>query len=280
MIQELSQALKLLLTQAGLGEVDIAFTRPVEDFKPDKPTIDLFLYDIRENLDLRSQEPTLERINGQVILRRPPLFVKCCYLVTVWSGKSSAEERVLEEHKLLSQVLQILAAHPTIPDDVLPNNLKGQEPPWEIATLLPDAQKHLSDFWSAIGIKLRPSFTVTASIHLPVWADITSPMVRTGIVKLGERTSPEEEKIKPETLQTLFHIRGQVVDATDQPKKEAEVTLTERNLSIKTDSNGQFNFNNLDSGSYTLQVRFDTTTQSFNITVPAPQDSNYDLKLT
>lgn len=280
MINELSEALKKLLTSAGLGEVDIAFTRPVEDFKPDKPTIDLFLYDISENLDLRSNEPTLERINDQVVVHRPPLFVKCCYLVTAWSEKTSVEERVLEEHKRLGQVLQILAAHPTIPDDVLPSNIKGQEPPWEIATLLPDAQKHLNEFWSAIGIKLRPSFTVTASIHIPVFADITKPMVKTGIVKLGERTSPEEEKIKPETLQTLFHIRGQVVDATNQPKKEAEVTLAERNLSAKTDSNGQFNFNNLDSGSYTLQVRFDTTTQNFNVTVPAPNGSNYDVKLT
>lgn len=280
MIHELSNALKKLLAQSEPGEVDIAFTRPVEDFKPDKPTINLFLYDIRENLDLRSNEPAIERINGQVILHRPPLFIKCCYLVTAWSEKSSAEERVLEEHKLISQALQILATHPTIPDNVLPNNLKGQTPPWEIVTLLPDAQKHLSEFWSAIGIKLRPSFTVTVSIHMPVFADITIPMVRAGIVKLGERTSPEEEKIKPEALQSFFHIRGQILDATNEPKNEAVVTLTERNLSTKTDSNGQFNFNALESGSYTLQVRFNTITQSFNVTVPAPNDSNYDVKLT
>lgn len=279
MINNLTPVLKKILTQSDLGEVDVIFTRPEEDFKPNKPTINLFLYDIRENLDLRSNEPTAERSNGQVILHRPPLFINCYYLVTAWSEKTSLEERILEEHKLLSQVLQILAKYPTIPDKFLPNTLKGRDPPWEIVTLLPDAQKHLSEFWGAIGLKLRPSFTVTAGIHLPVFEDISSPMVKTGIVKLGERTSPEEEKIKPETLQTFFHIRGQVVDATNQPKKEVLVILTEQNLSTKTDSNGHYNFNALEAGSYTLQVQLDSSPQNFNITVPAPSDSNYDVKL-
>lgn len=240
MIQELSEALRKLLTRSGLGEIEVLFNRPAEDFKPAKPTINLFLYDLRENLDLRHNEAEIERRNGQVITRRPPLFVACSYLVTAWVGKSQTEIEILQEQALLSKALQIFARHLTIPDEDLPESLKKSIPAWEMVTLLPDTQKNLSEFWSSIGNKLRPSFNATVTLPMPVFAEVTSSMVTTATVKFGKLTTTEEGKliIKPETLQEFFHIRGQVVGADDNPREEAIATLIEPNLTTKTDNNG------------------------------------------
>jgi len=282
MIHELSQALRSLLTRSGLGEIEVVFNRPAENFQPTKPTINLFLYDLRENLELRHNEPGIERRSGQVITRRPPLFVACSYLVTAWVGQSQTETEILQEQALLSQALQIFARHPTIPDDDLPEPFKRSIPPWEMVTLLPDTQKNLSEFWSSIGNKLRPSFNATVTMPMPVFAEVTSSMVTTATVKFGKLTTTEEGKpiIKPETLQEFFHIRGQVVGADDKPKKEAIATLLETSLTTQTDDNGQFRFTDLLAGSYTLRVQSGATSQNFNLTVPAPQNSTYNVKLT
>lgn len=280
MIQELSEALRRLLTQAGLGEIEVVFNRPSENFQPTKPTINLFLYDLRENLDRRHNEPDIERRNGQVIMRRPPLFVACSYLVTAWVGQSQTETEILQEQALLSQALQIFARHPTIPDDVLPAPFQASIPPWEMVILLPDTQKNLGEFWSSLGNKLRPSFNATVTLPMPVFAEVASPIVTTATVKFGERTTPEEKLIKPETRQEFFHIRGQVIGADDQPSKEAIATLIEPTLTTKTDDNGQFRFTNLPAGTYTLQVQSGAISQDFNLTVPALPNSNYNVKLT
>ena len=282
MIQELSKALQGLLKQPGLGEIEVVFNRPAENFQPTKPTINLFLYDIRENLELRHNEPDIERHNGQVITRRPPLFVACSYLVTAWVGQSQTETEILQEQTLLSQALQIFASNPTIPEKVLPESLKKSIPAWEVVTLLPDTQKNLSEFWSSIGNKLRPSFNVTVTLPMPVFAEVTSSMVKTATVKFGELTTTKEGKpiIKPETLQEFFHIRGQVVGIDDQPTREAIATLVETTLTTKTDDNGQFRFTDLPAGTYTLRVQSGATSKDFNLTVPALPNNNYNVKLT
>ena len=80
MIRDLSLTLQAILEDPALNTsfpeltaAQIVFDRPVETFNPTQTTIDLFLYDIRENMELRSNEPTMRRLNGQVELQRPPL---------------------------------------------------------------------------------------------------------------------------------------------------------------------------------------------------------------
>ena len=74
MIDDLSQTLRTILTRGGkdpLKSAQIVFDRPADPFAPQQTTVDLFLYDIREDVELRSNEPVFERINGQVITHRP-----------------------------------------------------------------------------------------------------------------------------------------------------------------------------------------------------------------
>src|SRR3954470_2810 len=120
MIRDLSLSLRALLTQgaAGLPELataQVSFDRPADGFNPAQPTVSLFLYDVRENVELRNREPNVSIVNGQVSRVAPPRRMSCSYLVTAWPGNVTGDELALREHRLLSQVLVLLMRNPTIP---------------------------------------------------------------------------------------------------------------------------------------------------------------------
>ncbi|MBW2690249.1 MAG: DUF4255 domain-containing protein, partial [Deltaproteobacteria bacterium] len=60
----IEELLKQDLPQELVSQVTISFATPDDSFPPTSvtlPAIDLFLYDVRENQDLRSNEWTVER---------------------------------------------------------------------------------------------------------------------------------------------------------------------------------------------------------------------------
>jgi hypothetical protein len=171
MIDDLSKALESLLSEAmksqAIDNAQIVFDQPVETFKPAQTTLNVFLYDIRENLELRSSEPRIEpRAAGRVAIHRPPFRIACSYLITAWAVGGT--EPPLQEHRLLSQALLVLKRYPTIPAKLLPDSLKGQEPPLPMMVAQADGLKAPHEFWTAIGNKLRPSITATVTIGLEV----------------------------------------------------------------------------------------------------------------
>lgn len=82
----LEELLKQELPQELVSQVTISFATPDDQFPPSSvslPAIDLFLYDLRENLELRSNEWIVERhSNGMAFKKRPPVRVECSYLIT------------------------------------------------------------------------------------------------------------------------------------------------------------------------------------------------------
>ena len=193
MIDDLSQTLRTILTRSGadpLKSAQIVFDRPADPFTPQQTTVDLFLYDIREDVELRRNEPVFERANGRVITHAPPLRVACSYLVTAWPGGETGDAAALLEQRLLSQTLQVLAGQPTIDPKFLQGSLKGQEPPLPLVTALVDPQKNLSEFWTALGNKLRPSLTVRATISVKdLMMPKTEPMVIIERLRSGVRSA-------------------------------------------------------------------------------------------
>lgn len=191
-------------------------------------------------------------------------------IVTAWPV--GGMEPALQEHQLLSQVLQVLSRYPTIPASFLQGSLVGQEPPLPMVTALVDPQKNLSEFWTAIGNKLRPSLTVTVTISMPVFADITEPLVTTKSIGFDVGIGVVEE--------TLVHIGGHVRTATGQGIASALVDLVGAGLRTTTNAEGQYTFVHVPIGTHTLRViagGFAPQTQS--LIVPGrPEDS--DIALT
>jgi hypothetical protein len=133
MIRDLSSTLQAVLSDPSLAapfpelhNALIAFDRPDDGFKPAQTTIDIFLFDVRENMELRSNEPRIERLNGQAVIHPGPMRLACTYLITAWPVGGA--DLVLQEQRLLAQVLQVLSRYPKIPAAFLKGKLVRQEP--------------------------------------------------------------------------------------------------------------------------------------------------------
>lgn len=196
MIDDLDKAIKELLErelQPDLAaQIGISFAAPDSDFPPQGlsvPAVDLFLYDVRENLELRSPGWMIEHRNdGTAFKKRKPVRVDCSYLVTAWASPTS-NTQAFDEHHLLSQVMKVLLKHPTIPDVLLPESLKGQEPPLPATTLQPGRLQSVSEFWQALGGKPKAAlnYTVTIGVVPDVEQETEVPVIDKTI------------KIRPET---------------------------------------------------------------------------------
>jgi len=283
MINELSETLRALLDDPALATAfpelaaaQVVFDRPAEQFSPSQTTIDLFLYDVREDMELRSNEPVIERLNGRAVIKRPPLRVACSYLLTAWAVGGG--ELPLQEQKILSQALIVLARYPTIPTPFLKGSLAGQEPPLPMMASRADGLKNPSEFWTAVGNKLRPSVTVVVTISLDPFAPETAPLVITSDVRIGERTSPGETKLKAQTAQDLFRVSGLVTAADNSPVKGAVVALKGTGLSAVTDAEGIYSLGPLAAGPYTVRAQAGQKVKEVSIVVPAASGKNYNVQ--
>jgi hypothetical protein len=163
------ELLKRELSSGLLGQVAISFAAPDSEFPPQSvtlPAVDLFLYDVRENRELRTTEWIYERRDdGTAAKRPPPVRVDCSYLITAWSSESSPT-RALDEHRLLSEVMKVLLRHPTIPDVLLQGSLRGQDPPLPSSTLQPGRLQSVAEFWQALGGKPKAALNYTVTIGI------------------------------------------------------------------------------------------------------------------
>jgi hypothetical protein len=283
-IDDLSNTLRSVLQQPGgpkeLNDARIVFDHPTETFKPAEPTIDLFLYDVRENTELRSNAAIVESRDGRATISRPPLRLACSYLLTAWP--SGGGELPLMEQQLLSQALLVLRRHATVPKQLLQGSLKQQGIAVPLAIAQGDGLKDPREFWTAIGNKLRPSIIVTATIAMELSepAPEEATLVTVHDIRLGERTAPTERKVKPETLQGPFTVVGCITEEDKKPATDATVTLLEARLSAQTDANGRYLLGRVLPGDYTLRVeRKGTKPTEIQITIPAPIGKNYNLQL-
>lgn len=284
MIRDLSQTLRAILTQsnlpAELARAQIVFDRPTEQFKPTQTSVNVFLYDIRENVELRSNEPIIERQNGQAVIHSPPMRVACSYLITAWPVGVSGDELFLQEHRLLSQALQVLSGYPTIPQEFLQGSLRRQEPPLPMLTSHIDSLKTTGEFWTALGNQLRPSISVTVTISMDVFTpEPPVPLVVAINVKLESQDSPVNSS-------EFFRIGGQLTGADNQPIADATVTLVESGLTATTDAQGRYTLSPIPfpPGSppfdRTLRIQAGSVVREFTIRLPPLDQSSYNLQLT
>jgi hypothetical protein len=283
MIRDLSSTLQAILSDSSLAssfpelsKAVIAFDRPDDAFKPTQTTLDLFLFDVRENVELRSNEPRIERQNGTAVIHQPPMRVACTYLITAWP--MSGTDLVLQEQRLLAQTLQVLSSYPRIPAAFLKGKLVGQAPPLPMMATHPEELKNPAEFWTAIGNKLRASITLTVTISMEVFPAATAPMVKTELIRMGERTAVDANTLKPATKLEVYRIGGKVTSGGN-PITGAMVTVAGSGLTARTDADGLFVLGAVEAGPYSLNVQSNGTTKQVNITVPAPKNTNYDVQL-
>src|SRR5712692_7826294 len=169
MIQDVDESLRALVKRDALNgsKADVAFDAPNKEWssRRNTPTVDLYLYDIRE--DLEQREVMWEDIRGDSGLvterRPPPRRFKLSYLVTAWT------QRPEDEHRLLSSLLACFLRHPTMPADALSGVLADARQPILLNIALPPPQdRSISDVWSALGGELKASLDLVVNAPFEV----------------------------------------------------------------------------------------------------------------
>jgi hypothetical protein len=170
MLDHLDEALELFLERelCGIWEKlpKISFATPDGDFisTVQQLTLNLFLYNIQENLEYRNNgwqtAKSIEQSNGdnkaRKITRTPfPLRVDCSYLVTAWAKGATPEDQKQQEHELLGEVMRVLMRYRQLPTNLLQGCLEGQELPIRVLGLRPPQLQSIGEFWQAMGASLR-----------------------------------------------------------------------------------------------------------------------------
>jgi len=275
MIHEVTESLEALLKQPGLpsplSDAAIRFDRPTDPYSLDQTTVNLFLFEVRENLELRSNEPVKRRVGDASFIDPPPYRAACTYLVTAWPV--DGPDLPKQEHQLLAQVLQLLAGTPTIPPAFLTPNLLQQEPPLPMVVVQPDGIRNPAEFWAAIGNRIKPSVLLDVTVSLTAFASAEFPAVRTSEMRM--LSVPGGAPLDA----PLFRIGGTVLDGASNPVTNAGVRVVERGRGTLTDAEGKFSISAIPSGAFTLRVTAGAVTLDKAITVPAPVLNDYNVQV-
>src|SRR5918998_2726015 len=156
-------------------DVDIACAAPDGEWSASlssRPTVDLYLWDIRPNLAERDYgEVIVDGGDGRRFRRDPLPRVDCRYLVTAWTSQ------VRDEHSLLGDVLAALLLHPVIEARHLQGLFADVRPLPSLHLRSGDGSEN-SDFWSALGGQLKPGLdvVVTATVDAAAMIEAGPPV--------------------------------------------------------------------------------------------------------
>lgn len=246
---DLDEALKRLLTRelkaAGLDTVDVRFEAPAREWaaKLSAPTLDVFLYDVRQSADHRPVEWTSRDENGRRVETRPPLMADVSYAVTAWTRE------VQDEHRLLSCALAILYEHPVIPDDVRTGALANGAAHIPLRTRL-GAPGERSDFWSAVGGQYKASvdYVITAPC-ISSTEHVRGPEIRDLRIHAREIEGPNAPAL------VVGAPGGRVVDGSGAPVTGAWVAVEDAGVLAVSDDAGRFVLRGLAAGEHRVVAR-------------------------
>ncbi|WP_433725833.1 DUF4255 domain-containing protein [Nocardia sp. CA-129566] len=164
MFVEVDEALRMLIGADAVdrNEVDVVFDAPTKDWaaRRNSPTVNMFLYDIREDLRRRQRGLINEYDDHGVVVNRHqgPRYFKLSYLITAWT------QRPEDEHRLLSALLWCFLRHDRIPTDSLTGTLADIGLPVALNIALPPPEdRSFADVWSALGGELKPSLDLVVT---------------------------------------------------------------------------------------------------------------------
>ncbi|MEU6069952.1 DUF4255 domain-containing protein [Streptomyces sp. NPDC047082] len=207
MIHEVDEVLKTLLSDGALAGsgIDVAFDAPTRDWaaRRNAPTINAYLYDIREDVNRRQRGhvPVVDERDVIVKRRQPPRWFRLSYLVTAWTKQPQ------DEHRLLSAVLATLIPRELLPPSELPGALGalGMTVPVSVAGIQTESRS-LAEIWSALGGELKPSLDLVITAPFPAYPeyDAGPPVTEGAAVRVrtldGTGPGPEERAHRPRRI--------------------------------------------------------------------------------
>lgn len=282
MINDLDEVLRQVLLrdeQIKENRIDISFDQPKGDWsaKLNRATLNLFLYDVRENSKLRQTQPPWETTaaNGDSITRRRrPVRVDLHYMLTAWATEPD------DEHYLLTLALMALFRTPELPLDLLPERMQEQPAPVSLMVAQEDTLRNPAEIWSAMDNQLRPSIPVVVTLALNPYAP--SPPIKL-VRERGLRPGPglewlfrerAEDEIERNAHQYRWSVGGSV--QSKKPLEQLRLKLVEGGQVVSLQSDGRFVIGNLAAGQYNLEITAPgRKARRYPLAVPGP---DYEFK--
>lgn len=287
MLDDLDEVLRRVLVRElpiRNNEIDIAFNQPKKEWSArlSRPTLNLFMYDVRENVKLRQPSPPYEVVraeNGTVTQRRKGLRVNVYYMVTAWATEPE------DEHRLLGRALIALFRWPQLVMDDLPGSLQDQPSPITLQVAQQDALDKPTDLWGVLDNQIRPALSCIVTLTINPYQPFVTPAVRTVQLGTSQSEHPEAEAIGGDSHGQRLNVRGTV--RSPKPLKNVRIAVVERgrDAQVIEGSPGRpgdathvdYVVSNIDPGSYTLEVTADSA-GPIRRTIIVPS-SNYDILL-
>ncbi len=267
MLSELDETIQeLLIAEGGFdpAEVDVSFDIPNREWSVGiaKPTLNCYLFDIRENAELRQQGVQTEKHGGNgATRRRPRLFIDFTYLITAWT------RAVEDEHRLLWHTLTTLVRFTTLPAGHLQGALREHAQPIYARTAQPNGVlKSPGEFWSALENQLKPSlsYVITLGLErdmLPVGPPVLSTHLRFQL---------------QESQEGPLWFGGAVRDDDGLPVGNVMVEIEGHGFTAVSDGDGRFRLRVPAAGRYTLVAHHGGITRRSDVDIPA---TSYDIHL-
>jgi hypothetical protein len=249
MLADLDESLRSLLKgeleRHGFEGIEIAFDAPNREWSGQlsAPAVNLFLYDMRESEDDRPSGWTKQRVGDEFVEGPPPLVMEISYAITAWA------QAVEDEHRLLSQVLSLLYAYPTLPDDMLNARLGNGSQPLAITAKVGQAKGDKADFWTAVGGQYKASLDYVVRLSVESGVKRAVPQVRTQTIRTRLLDGP------PGAVVEMHRTGGTVADARGEPLGNVWVTLPDLGRWASTGPDGRFRFDRLNPGRHRLLAR-------------------------
>lgn len=279
------------------------------------PTLNFYLFDIRENTDLRHTDWLPPQVKGTKVTKRmPPRRFDLRFMV------SAIADDVETEHQLLWWALRTLLQHPELPPKDWRTEWKGLTPEViaqlesleaPLPTRIGDKEDsaRLLDIWSALDAPPRPAlvYIVTVPMDLDVsqnaplvftrtlryrdtvdetpadeWHHIAGTVTKDGKPVAGAVVTIERQAVRKSTKRKK--VVGEIevfTDAVRVIEKEPSYSgdsygFIQKEISCRTDALGRYVIQSLPSGEVTLQVWFEGKVYSRKVVVPS---LSYDIEL-
>jgi hypothetical protein len=284
MIPDVDEVLRQLLIreiEIDGNEVDIMFDQPRREWSSrlSKPTINLFLFDLRENLRLRAAEQytTINHPDGTAEVRRNPVRMDLRYLMTAWVKEAE------DEHLLLSSAITGLLRHPFFPQDLLTERLQDQPAPipMTVASFPPEEGPidKFTEIWGVLDNEIRPGVLVTVTLSIDPYRPMVYKQVRAREVRFMQDTGidqPDKPLAIRVSSKSYLGIAGVIKSAKHDPSTLTAV-LVEMGLPVEIDEEGNYSLHDIAEGEYHLDILFNgKTLKRQTIKIPSP---NYDIEV-
>ena len=199
MIDDVDSSLRAMLEPALGSGTAVRFEPPTPAFSNalKAPAVDLFLYDVTEEIDRRAADWLDHRgDNGRVIGRQPPVrYYRLSYLVSAWGVKAD------DEHRLLSTVMRACLDGEVLAPEFCRGTLAEEESRVLVRLCLPvtDPPARAHDLWSSLGQPARSSLhlAVVAPLRPLLVIDIAAPadQISLNMNTDAKRAEPESVEV-------------------------------------------------------------------------------------